>query len=67
MIKNLLSAEYNPWLLLLFSAPNLTFPSAKPKIISFSLDVGQIMHVTEDEVGNLLQIDFLSPHSKPIL
>ena len=42
-------------------------PSARPKTSSFGRDSGQQMHVIEDACWNLLQIDFLSPHSWPSL
>lgn len=56
------------WVTLLFLiAPALTFPSASPKMISLGRSWGHNKVVTEEEVGNLLQIDFFSPQSFPIL
>ena len=46
---------------------NITFPSANPITKSFDLSFGHVIHETLDVIGNLLQIDFLSPHSVPIL
>lgn len=47
--------------------PALTFPSANPKMTSPGRSLGQTRAVTDEEAGNLLQMDFLSPHSVPIL
>ena len=49
------------------SCPTFIFPSASPKTSSFGRCSGQQTHVTDDACWNLLQIDFLSPHSVPSL
>jgi hypothetical protein len=45
----------------------LTFPSADPKMTSFGCWIGHSTAVTGALCGNLLQMDFLSPHSSPSL
>ena len=61
------SVEYSVAGLFDRSWPTFILPSAKPKTSSFGRDSGQQMHVMEEPCWNLLQIDFLSPHSAPSL
>ena len=53
--------------MLVLSCPTFTLPSVVAKTTSLCLRCGQVSAVTGLDCKNLLQMDFLSPHSKPSL
>ena len=59
------SVAYSVAGLLERSSPTFTLPSWRPKTISLGRCSGHVMQVMEDACWNLLQMDFLSPHSVP--